>query len=203
MTKITIQLDEIQEHGDAWYDGGCWRALAGRLILQWRDDQEHGPHLLVTGTDDARLALKQAISDAELDPPIIESSAWADSVFAFRIRSPKQLQCEFGLDDDDIETAYQDGEDMIFDEVDSDGIDWHPGEPECPERESGKHRWIEGQAYGHGAGVQRTDECRTCGLKRHEDTAALDRSDGSQDNHSICYEDPHTGELLPLAGVPA
>ena len=193
MTKIEIKQ---VGHDQAWYDNGEWRGLAGRLVLRWH--AEGADFFLVDGTDDPAAALKREVKDAEC--PDIESTVWGDTVYAYRVRTPEQL-AEMGYDDEQIAEAYADSwpGDDILEEVASDGCDWNPSEPECRKspyhRKRKKHKWVSGQAYGHGGGVQYTDTCKRCGLKRHTDTWATDMTDGSQGHTSISYED-REGETL-------
>lgn len=81
----------------------------------------------------------------------------------------------------------------------------HPQEPECTKKQ---HKWIAPHevvgglednpgVWGHGGGVRIHDLCKHCGVHRHVDTWAQDRSDGEQGLTSTRFviADTSEGEL--------
>ena len=195
----------IKSIDDGTRDG--WADYVGRIVLQWRDNIERGPYLLVTGTDDPDAASQQEID--EWTPYEVSSTDWSQRLHVFRVRTPSEILAE-GYDDEDVRIALAGEDDEIaLHEVDVTGVTVEPEEPPCrksphhPERK--RHKWVIGQAYGHGGGVQHTDTCKRCGVQRHIDTWAQDPSDGSQGHTSTSYSEPGVSgdDLMVRPGVVA
>ena len=59
-------------------------------------------------------------------------------------------------------------------------------EPDCDHPDG--HEWDNGDAWGHGGGIQRTDTCTRCGLLKHLDTWG--QIGANQGYHITEYEQP-------------
>jgi hypothetical protein len=59
-------------------------------------------------------------------------------------------------------------------------------EPDCDHPDG--HEWDDGDAWGHGGGIQRTDTCARCGLLKHIDTWG--QIGANQGYHITEYEQP-------------
>ena len=183
-----IHFSEVTPYGTAWQAQGCWRSLAGSLIVQWRDPQQAHHYEVVLGTDDPKAAMQAYVDSATA--PIIDSTCWGDYVVAFRVRTPSELASEWGLCAEDIAAAYEAGDDTALDEVDTLGITWQPSEPPCAEDEGHmQHSWRDGIVRCSGGGVIYTDTCRHCGMERTTDTWAQDPNNGSEGHTSVSYSE--------------
>ena len=183
-------------------DTDGWSQYIGRILLQWRDDVEQGPYLLVSGTDDHEAASAAEIADWQ--PYEVESTDWSQRLHVFRVRTAAEIMAE-GYDADDVEAAMSGEDDEIaLAELDVIGITIQPEEPDCQKsphhRIHPQHKWIQGQAYAHGGGVQYTSTCKRCGIQRHTDTWAQDPSTGSQGLRSTAYSEAD-GETLLRPGI--
>lgn len=194
-TEIAIQ--QIDPDAD-------WLPLAGRLVVRWDDSIEYCPLLLVTGTDDPGAALRAELDD--WSPDAIDRTDWSQSIGCYRVRSLAEIMAR-GYDREDALAAYGDCDSSTIDDwlesLAHLSITLEPEEPPCQrdrwERPRKKHKWIDGQAYGHGGGIQRADRCKRCGVERHVDTWATDPVNGSQGHTSLHYE--RDGERLTLPAV--
>ena len=201
---MKIQLKQVVEHGRAWHDQGAWRALAGRILVQWRDYHQAGPYLLAPEGADPAAALASEVEQAD-HYGAITASAWDDAIHAYRVRMPAELAAD-GYDEAAISEAYQAGLDDVLEEVAVDGTDWHPAEPPCRKHSRAKlhprHKWRMGDLRGSGGGIRYTETCRRCGCQRLTDTWATSMADGSQGHTQIRYRDAD-GDLLERPAVRA
>ena len=189
---MAITLKQIDPHDDGWAD------YIGRIVVQWRDNIEQGPYLLAEGTDDPEKAATAEIDSWE--PYEVQSTDWSQRLHVYRVKTALQMREEH-YDDADIEAAFGgDDDEIVLDEIDVIGITLQPEEPPCQKhswsRIRKKHKWIQGQAYAHGAGVQYDSTCKRCGTVRATDTWAQDMSDGSEGHHSIAYLEADGSKML-------
>lgn len=189
---ITVSI--IREYRDEFRLGGGWNALAGRLVVQWRDSIESSDFFLIGGTDDPAQAIKAEL--AEFSTYEVDSTDWSNTLSCYRVRTPAEI-IDGGWADslDEVHAIYgstrtNDLDDWL-DELACAQLILQPSVPPCYGKSGFKlhdsHKWIHGQAYGSGGGVRYADTCKRCGIERHTDTWATDPCDGSQGHVSTAY----------------
>lgn len=191
----TITIERIDSYPN-------WRALAGRLVLQWRDSCEASDFLLVTGTDDGKAAIDREMED--YDPAMVSSTQWDETLTCYRVLGMDAIRAAGYSDDDVLDAFAHRDEEIILEAVECASLTIEPTEPTCMGKSGRKphkrHKWTTGQAYGHGGGIVREDTCRRCGLHRTFDSWATDPTNGSQGHESTWYSEPGCDSKLELPG---